>query len=139
MSDMETLNKILAKAKMSPDLRNAVMELKNAIKSGNKIMAYELSAVKSFIGGDLKKPSTYHFREDMDYNEKALGSSVYSLLDSVHFHIAMETQKIPAGMMVFSASGIRQKGMPTGKSKTLELIKKEHERAIRETKMEMVI
>jgi hypothetical protein len=139
MGNMETLNKILAKAKMSPDLRNAVIELRNAIKSGNKIMAYELSAVKSFIGGDLKTPSTYRFREDMDYNEKALGSSVYSLLDSVHFHIAMKTQKIPAGMMVFSADGIQQKGMPTGKSKTLELIRKEHERAVRETKMKKVV
>ena len=139
MGDMEILNKILAKAKISPDLRDAVIELKNAIKSGNKNMAYELSAVKSFIGGDLRKPSTYHFREDSDYNEKVLGSSVYSLLDSVHFHIAMETQKLPAGMMVFSAGGIRQKGMPKGKSKTLELIRKEHERAVRETKMKKVI
>jgi hypothetical protein len=140
MSDIEILNKILARAKINKNLRDAVKELKNAIKSGNKIMAYELSAVKSFVSsGDLKKPSTYRFREDDNYNERALGSSVYRLLDSVHFHIAMETQKIPAGMMIFSAGGIRQKGMPTGKSKTLELIRKEHERAVRETKMKKVI
>jgi hypothetical protein len=75
----------------------------------------------------------------MDYNEKALGSSVYSLLDGVHFRIAMKTQKIPAGMMVFGAGGIRQKGMPTGKSKTLELIRKEAERIHREVGLKKVI
>jgi hypothetical protein len=137
MSNIEILNKILSKAKMSPDLHNAVMELKEAIRKKDIVRAYEISAVKSYICGSMKMRDC-HFRENDEYNMKILGTYVYSILDNIHFDLAMKAGKIPAGMMIFSAEGIQQKGSPIGKSRTLELIRKEHARIVRESKMEKI-
>jgi hypothetical protein len=144
MGDIQILNAILARAKMSPDLRNAIIELKEALRKKDIVKAYEISAVKSYICtrmGIAKRKQCY-FTENGEYNRKVLGMGnrdIYGILDNIHFNLAMKAGKIPAGMMVFSASGIQQKGMPIGKSKTLELIKKEHERIHREVGLKKVI
>jgi hypothetical protein len=137
-ASIKTLDKILKKAEISPDLRNAVMELKEAIRKKDIVRAYEVSAVKSYICGSMKMRDC-HFRENDEYNMKVLGTYVYSTLDSIHFDLAMKAGKIPAGMMVFSAEGIRQKGSPIGKSKTLELIRKEQARTVKESKLKKVV
>jgi hypothetical protein len=141
---IKTLDKILSKAEMSPDLRNAIIELKEALRKKDIIRAYEVSAVKSYICTrmGIEKRKQCHFTENGEYNSKVLGMGerdVYGILDNIHFDLAMKAGKIPAGMMVFSAGGIQQKGMPMGKSKTLELIRKEHERIHREVGLKKVV
>lgn len=141
---IKTLDNILSKAKMSPDLRNAIIELKEALRKKDIIRAYEVSAVKSYIYTrmGIEKRKQCHFTENGEYNSKVLGMDgrdVYGILDNIHFDLAMKAGKIPAGMMIFSAGGIKQKGFPVGRSKTLELIRKEHERIHREVGLKKVI
>jgi len=142
-TNVKVLDKILKKAEISPDLRIAVAELKNALKEKDIVRAYEVSAVKSYICTSMgeRRCSGSHFTENGDYNRKVLGmdGSVYSILDNIHFDLAMKAGKIPAGMMIFSAEGIQQKGSPIGKSKTLELMKKEQEKTERKYKLKKVI
>jgi hypothetical protein len=147
MSNIEIfvkLNTILSKAEISPDLRNAVMELKEALRKKDIVRAYEVSAVKSFICTSMgeRRCSGSHFTENGEYNKKVLGMGgrgVYGILDNIHFDLAMKAGKIPAGMMIFSAEGIKQKGSPIGKSRTLELIRKEQMQTERELKLKKVI
>jgi len=122
------LNKILDKGKMNDTLRNAIIEVKEALANNDLELAYEVSAVKSYIASSGKDlPSYYHFIEDWKSNEEALGSSIYSLLDSMHHDLAFALNKMPSGMMVVSFNGWRSKGPPTRESPTLTLITLEHE------------
>jgi hypothetical protein len=130
-----TVNKILSKASMTPDLRNAVRELRTAITRKQWDKASELSTVKSFITGSLEMPKKYHFREDSKYNEKVLGGrDVYSLLDGINFDISMMTGDMPAGMMLVSAEGVKGREPKYFKSPTLALIERERKDIQRKVK-----
>lgn len=141
------LNQILAKARISPALRAAIKELIAALRVGNKTLAANLAAVKSFISGSkdpkaLKGKTVFmgqvsHFVEDYKYNEKALGGDVYGILDTMAFDLARVADQIPPGMMIFSSGGVgqpvsvSQRAPPRGNgSKTLRLMEQE-EREIR--------
>jgi hypothetical protein len=140
-TNINVLDAILKKAEISSDLRNAVIELKEAIRKKDIIRAYEVSAVKSYICGSMKMRDC-HFRENDKHNRKVLGVNgrdVYMILDNIHFDLAMKAGKIPAGMMVFSSEGVTQKGSPIGKSRTLELMRKEQARIVKESKLRKVI
>jgi len=121
---------ILGKARISEPLREALVELRDALKKRDMEKAYELSSVKSLISSDYSKPKKGNlFNEDSDYNEKLFGGrSVYSILDVMHHEIAFSQDKIPSGMMVFHSTGVvEQKGKPHGESLTLKRIKSELE------------
>jgi hypothetical protein len=136
--DIINLDVAIKDAKISDALRNAMIELKDALKRRNYNMAYELSSVKSFIVHDLKFKKNA-FREASDFNEKKLGTSMYSFLDCLHHKISFnlmekDPSKIPSGSMIMSAGGIQQKGLPPeSKSPTLKRIDYEAEQIRKET------
>ena len=112
MSRRETvkqLNKILESAIISEPLKNAVKETILALEEGDTELAFELTAVKSLICGEGADPEVNHFRENTQQNRSTLGRSVYALLDSIHHDLAFELSKIPSGMMILSANGMREK------------------------------
>jgi len=132
-------DKYIKYARVTPDLRSAMVELRAALMRGNRDLAYELSAVKSHVAGgrgeevvDVGLAKKYPFVEASGYNERVLGRNVYVFLDTLHFDLAMSSGKLPAGMMVVEAEGIRQKGVPVGKSPTLVKIRRETERTKKE-------
>jgi hypothetical protein len=130
-NDLSSLELILKNADMSSDLINAVIELRDALKRKNYRLAYEVSAVKSFIVDG--KPSTRNkFAENSKLNEKKIGDSLYGYLDALHYKISFNLMKkdptiIPSGMMIVTAGGIRQKGQIPATSPTLKRIRLEHE------------
>ncbi len=112
MNGVETvkqLNKILENAIISEPLKNAVKETIIALEGGDIELAYELTAVKSLVAGEGADPEVNHFRENRQQNKRTLGRSVYALLDSIHHDLAFELTKIPSGMMILSADGMREK------------------------------
>jgi hypothetical protein len=132
---MKTVNEILSKASMTPDLRNAVNELRTAIRKKQWDKASELSTVKSFITSTLKTSSRNHFGEDMDYNKTVLhGADVYSQLDGLNHDLAMETGDMPSGTMVITAEGVHSRKPRYFKSPTLALISMERRQIEREAK-----
>ena len=80
-------------------LRQAIKE---SVKAGDLDLAYQITACKSYIVGHLRKMPGRDdaFREAATANEKALGRDVYSILDGVHFSLAMKVGNIPSGMLV---------------------------------------
>lgn len=102
----DTLKMILSKGRMSPLLKEAVSETVKAIDAGELRLAYQISACKSLVVGVLrfKDGSDYAFRESDRLNRKALGESVYALLDGVHFRLAMMLNELPSGMMACGRS-----------------------------------
>lgn len=129
---VEVLNKILEKAKITPDLKKAILEIKDALTNDDLYLAYEVSAVKSYIAGMSANPKN-HFREDVDYNRTVLGGEdVYCLLDDMHHTFAFANHKLPSGMMVISLDGWKSKGLPKRESPTLKLITEEHTRIVKE-------
>jgi len=106
---VKQLNKILEKAIISEPLKNAVKETIIALEGGNSELAYELTAVKSLVTGEKADPEVHHFRENTQQNKSTLGRSVYALLDSIHHDLAFKLSKIPSGMMILSADGMREK------------------------------
>ena len=135
--DIINLDVAIKDAKISDALRDAIIELRNALKRKNYNMAYELSSVKSFIVHDLKFKKNA-FREDSDFNEKKVGTSMYSFLDCLHHKIAFnlmekDPSKIPSGSMIVRAGGIQQKGLPPkSESPTLKRIEYETEQSRKE-------
>lgn len=101
---INTLQRCLTKGTMSPRLREAVASAKQALEAKDLELAYQLTAVKSFITGDSIKPKElkrYSFQEDQKANERALGNSIYHILDGIHFRLAMNLEKLlPSGMTV---------------------------------------
>jgi len=97
-----TLTKVLKSGTMSPMLTRAVLETVKAIKEEDIDLAYQITACKSHICGKLNHwPRKYAFREDFAANEKALGNSIYCIMDGIHFQLAMRVDKMPSGMVVF--------------------------------------
>jgi len=133
VEDLKNLDILLAKAQMSPELKNAVLELKDALKRKDYNMAYEVSAVKSYVIGVIDpKDKKSKFQENDDYNTKKFGRSTYSYLDGLHHKISFNLMKtnpniIPSGAMLIGGGGIRQKGLPQKTSSpTLKRMEYEH-------------
>ncbi|MCK9593937.1 MAG: hypothetical protein M0Q91_18200 [Methanoregula sp.] len=104
---IKALDEILTKPVIMTDaVRDAVIEIKESIQSGDYGLAADVSTVKSFICGKmvLADPHNYcRFREDHEANEKVLGRSIYEILDGIHFDLAMATDTIPSGMMIVNS------------------------------------
>jgi len=143
--DVLSLDVILKNAKITDALKNAIIELKDALKKKDYNKAYELSAVKSFIVHTLKPSKRHNFREDAKFNEKKLGNDIYGYLDGLHHKISLNLMKrgrevIPSGAMIIGKTTeglvIQQKGLPPKgmKSPTLERIKFERKEIEREAK-----
>jgi len=142
-NDIENLDLILKGAKMSDALKNAVIELKDALEKKDYDRAYELSAVKSLIVGDIKPIVGCLFREDSKHNEKMLGKSLYGYLDGLHHKISFNLMRagkdvIPSGAMIIKGTttglAIRQKGLPKLESPSLKRIKIELEQIRKDIK-----
>jgi len=130
---VETLRDVRKRAKISPDLKCAIDETIQALEAGNKELAADLTAVKSFITGSMvSNPMENHFREDSDTNEKVLGNSVYGILGRIHRELALATQTLPSGMMILSAKGVEQRKLPERRTPTLKLIRQERSRIWRQ-------
>jgi hypothetical protein len=100
------LTKALKKGTVSPTLRNAITATVEALDKDDLNLAYHLTACKSFIVGEINPKDKVHaFQEDGAANEKAIGNSLYCILDGIHFQIAMAVDQMPSGMMVLSACG----------------------------------
>ena len=123
-SIIKELNRVLKKGKMNDNLKKAIQDTITALNKNNLDLAYELTSVKSLIVGDLKYKKHY-FREDDDYNESVLGTSIYSILDGVHFSLAMKTGGMPSGMTMFTPFKAYQKGPAKIKHPILKLIESE--------------
>ena len=109
MKNIKDLKKILRKAVITPNLRNAVEEIIKAIESKNIELAYQLSACKSLIASYIPPQSFYTFGEEADSNRKELdGYSVYEMLDSIHHDMAWSTSSMPSGMIQVSGAGITE-------------------------------
>jgi hypothetical protein len=104
-----SLTKALKKGVMSPLLRTAIEATLKALDTKNLKLAYHITACKSLITSNLDPKDKVHaFQEDGDANEEALGNSLYSILDGVHFQLANVLQRIPSGMMIMYARGIHE-------------------------------
>lgn len=100
------LTKALKKGTMSPTLRAAITATVKELDKGNLNLAYQITACKSLVIGEIDPTDKmYAFQEDQAANEKALGNSLYCILDGIHFQIAMTTNQMPSGMMLLSAHG----------------------------------
>jgi hypothetical protein len=129
---LKTLDKILKKASMTPDLKKAVGEIKTALNRNQIAKASELSTVKSFIMGTLDTGKS-HFGEDRKYNVKILGRDVYGLLDNINFDLSMASGTMPSGMMVITAEGVKSREPWYFKSPTMLKIKAEREEMKKES------
>jgi hypothetical protein len=147
LNDIANLDLILKNAKMTDALKNAIIELKDALKKKDYNMAYELSAVKSLIVSNLKfKEASIMkknaFREDSKSNEKILGDSLYGYLDGLHHKITFNLMRggkkdiVPSGMIVMSGSTtgltIKEKGLSKLESSILKRMNYEFEETKRE-------
>jgi len=104
---IKELDKILSKARMSPDLRKAVEAIKEAMETGDNELVADLTGVKSFIVFEINPNNkNHHFQEDYEYNKKVLGFSLYEYLDSLNYKYAILTDTLPSGTMAFESSGI---------------------------------
>ena len=131
-----TLIKVLKSGTMSPMLTRAVLETVKAIKEGDIDLAYQITACKSHICGDLdQNHRTYAFREDRAANEKKLGNSIYGILDGTHFHLAMKLHKIPSGMMVFGGGHVVEEMKHNGKHPIVKRIAFESAQCARRSSM----
>ena len=110
---------------MKNNLKKAVEETVKALNKGDIELAYELTAVKSFVSGEINP--THNFTEDADYNYSILGKrDVYSILDYIHHELAHMAGKMPSGMMAFTSSGeTYQKGKPKKKHPIIVMMEKE--------------
>ena len=112
---------------MSDALTKAIIEVKDALAKNDIELAYEVSAVKSYIAGE-RAGSENHFTEETEYNRSVLGGEdIYCLIDSMHHDLAFSIGKMPSGMMIISADGWRDKGQPKRTSPTLNLMMEEHQ------------
>lgn len=128
MSHEKTLKNILEKAALSPMLRQAVEASLEALRSGDIHLACKLSACKSLVIGEINPDDTRNaFQEDNDINKRLFQQSVYSLLDGIHFDLAMKLNEMPAGMSLYSANGHQERPKDTGEHPVLQRMMAEHE------------
>jgi len=142
---IKELKKWLAKGRMSPMLRQAIEDTMGALKKGDLQLAYQLTACKSFIVGTMRDSAKTRrfregrlqdgrhnfFRESDRLNTKALGNSLYSLLDGMHHNLAFAIEALPSGMVVLSRNpqgGITQHHMAhTGTHPVIACMKMEQQ------------
>ena len=123
---IEELNEILQKARMSPALRRAIVDIKEAMINYDPELVADLSAVKSYIIFEIDPTNkVQHFQEDADYNKKVLGTDIYAYLDGLHHKYAFMTGTMPSGMMLVTAKGIKQRGISKRKHPIIKLMEAE--------------
>ena len=119
--NLETLNRINKKGKITEDLFVVIESIIDAIKHDNVSLVSDLSSVKSLISGGMNaNPTQYPFREDKKYNEKVLGEDVYVTLDVLHHDYAMKTGSIPSGMLLIESGKIAKTYHNTKKTENKE-------------------
>ena len=137
------LNIILNKARINKNLRTAVLEARKAIDKDDIELAADLTAVKSYVTGEIDpKDKRNRFQEDDDYNQKVLGYSVYNNLDGLHHDLAWASGTIPSGMMIGTSGGmLHGRGKSRKKHPVIKMMEKEEkeiwERARREMKRDV--
>ena len=121
------LNRILKKAVISPMLRKAVEAIIKALTDKDFVLAYKLSACKSYITGEIDlKDKVNAFQEDNDKNEKIFTRPVYSILDGIHHDIAAAIDAIPSGMMIVGRGEVKEMKIESGLHPVLKRIKFEN-------------
>jgi hypothetical protein len=121
------LTKIATKGVISPRLFEAITEITVALKARNWELAYQLTAVKSYICGVVNpKDKKNAFQEDHDANEKMFKASVYMILDFMHHDIAFAMDELPSGAMVMSGNGRVQEMKSKGIHPIVRRMKYEH-------------
>lgn len=143
------LNLLIKEARVSPELRNAMIELRAAIRAKNYPLAAELAVVKSYVVGMMNldpKHGIDHFREDAEWNREHFdGEDVYRVLDVIQHELAFNLHQMPAGAMIISRSSssgkphIEQR-QPTAivaqeESPTLKYIAEEHAEIVHRSAM----
>jgi hypothetical protein len=122
------LQNILNDGIISPKLRYAIEEIIKALNVLDWDLAYQLTAVKSFITGIINpKAKAYAFQEDHDANKKILGNSVYCILDGIHHDIAFAIDELPSGVMVLKGDGKISEHKARGVHPIVRRIKYEHQ------------
>jgi len=130
-----TLNKILRKARISPNLCIAIDSTIKALEAKDLDLAYQITACKSLIIGSLEpKNKQYAFQEDHAYNKARLKDSVYGLLDGIHHDIAWQINKMPSGQVMALSNGKICEMTPTGIHPVVKRIKLEKNRIHREVR-----
>lgn len=136
-----SLHRMISSGVMNADLRSALFATLDALNKGDLELAYELSAVKSYIVSEIDpKDTENHFQEESKANEKIFGRDIYSIMDSLHHDIAMRIDKIPSGATIFTSTGvggmplISGKGPARRKHPVIEKMEQEHERIEREAR-----
>lgn len=127
---IQKLQRVLEVGKMTTSTRKAIQEIISALRRNDLELAYELTAVKSFLTGSMEAPARYHFKEDAKYNQKVLGDDIYRILDRMHHDLAYEVDRIPSGMMVVTARGYTGKGKPVRSHPIIRMMERER-KAIR--------
>ena len=121
------LDEILAKAKISPMLKSAVEEIKEAEQKGDDGLVADLSAVKLHIILELDPKDKKHaFQEDGKYNLKKIGYTVYDFLDEINMIYAIRSNKIPASVISYSTRGLKMSSPPKPTSPVLKRMLIEH-------------
>lgn len=121
------MNEILEKGRMSPKLRAAINSIITALRNNDIELAYELSAVKSYISGVIDpKDKEHHFQEDYEYNRKVFGEDIYVFLDGLHHDLAWEVDKLPSGTMIMTAERKIEKGRSKRKHPIVAMMEEEH-------------
>lgn len=121
------LTAIATKGIISPMLFEATIETLVAIKAQNWTLAYQLTAVKSYIVGEINpKDKKNAFQEDQVANDKSLKNSVYLILDRMHHDLAFALEELPSGMMTLSSNGQVHSMKSIGSHPIIMRIKKEH-------------
>jgi hypothetical protein len=113
---------LLAGNTLSPKLRECITEILKAIDQHDLNLAYELSAVKSFIATKAQPTEKYHFTETNEIGPK----SAYWILDNLHHNLAFTIGKIPSGAMIISSQGIQQKQKAKITHPLIELMNQEY-------------
>ena len=130
---LKDLEKARDHGRTSPWLLKALTAIIEALATKDLNLACQLTAVKSHICGDMAI-ERYAFREDSEYNEKALGHSLYVMLDIIHHDIAWKLDTIPSGMVIVRREGIQDFQLKKIRHPVLNQIRKEHERNVNNTR-----
>jgi len=124
--NLKSLNKCIAQARVSPMLKQACEDIKEAISQEDYSLAYQISACKSYITGSIDPDRHGHaFQEDEKYNRRNLGGCVYSLLDAIHFEMAEKANQMPSGMTMVTEKGVQTGYRPAGEHPVIQRIKYE--------------
>lgn len=121
------LTKSLRKpVKLSPMLRHAITDILACLKrldtaktvkaqQSDFRLAYQLSACKSWLSGEIDPKDKVHaFQEDDPTSKKVLGDTLYCILDGLHHELAFKIGAMPSGMMAMCSNGQTSEMKPSG-------------------------